>query len=67
MKTDPLTPLAKMDYFLPSDSILREDLNYFLEGKETESQAVKEKYEDIQRNDRKLREQYEKDISKKKK
>lgn len=67
VKTYPLTPIIKMEYSLPSDSTLREDLNHFIKGNETEAQAIKEKYEDIQRIDRKLREQYEKDVSKKKK
>jgi hypothetical protein len=41
---------------LPSDSMLREDLQYFIAGDEINSQASKEKLEDLQRKDRKLRE-----------
>lgn len=40
---------------LPSDSDLREDLKLLRDGKLTEAQAAKEKLENIQRNDRRLR------------
>jgi hypothetical protein len=52
---------------LPSDSSFREDLNLFINGNETEAQSIKEKYEDVQRNDRNLREKYLKESSKKQK
>ena len=65
-KNIPLAPLYKMDYIIPSDSTQREDLRNFINGNETEAQVIKEKYEDIQRNDRKLRENYEKELAKKK-
>jgi hypothetical protein len=51
-----------MDYVLPSDSSKRDDLINFVNGNETEAQAIKEKYEDMQRHDRKLREQYSKEL-----
>ena len=49
-----------MDFTLPSDSTFREDVLLFKEGKEDEAQKIKEKYEEIQRNDRKLREKFQK-------
>ena len=67
VKTYPLTPLTSMDYTLPSDSTIRDDLINFVNGKDTEAQAIKEKYEDVQRSDRKLREQTSKEILSKKK
>jgi len=45
---------------LPSDSSFREDLKCFIENNEEESQKQKEILENIQRNDRKLREPYNK-------
>ena len=45
---------------LPSDSSFREDLKCFIENNEEESQKQKEILENIQRNDRKLREPYSK-------
>ena len=50
------------NYILPSDSTLREDLNYFINNDEINAQIWKEKLEDQQRNDRKFR---EKEIKKK--
>ena len=47
-----------MDFTLPSDSTFREDVKLFKEGKETEAQTIKENYEQVQRDDRKLREKY---------
>lgn len=44
---------------LPSDSSLRTDMNLWIEQKEPEAQAEKEKLEEIQRNDNKLRFEYE--------
>jgi hypothetical protein len=55
-----LLKLHFMDFTLPSDSTFREDVLLFKEGKEDEAQKIKEKYEEIQRNDRKLREKFQK-------
>ena len=41
---------------LPSDSDLREDLRFLRDEKVADAQAAKEKLENIQRNDRRLRE-----------
>jgi hypothetical protein len=51
-----LIPLTEMPFTLPSDSGTRLDLKYLIEGDETNSQKFKEQYEEIQRHDRKLRE-----------
>ena len=53
-----LLSLYFMEYTLPSDSTFREDVKLFKEGKEKEAQTIKENYEQIQRDDRKLREKY---------
>ena len=50
-----LISLCKPDNILPSDSLNRKDLNYLLSGDIDTAQKYKEEYEDIQRNDRKLR------------
>jgi len=52
--------LTSSDNLLPSDSAHRKDLIALLEGNENEAQREKEVLENIQRNDRKLREQYAK-------
>ena len=53
----PLVNFYKNDkYILPSDSTLREDLNYFINNDEVNAQICKEKLEDLQRNDKKFRE-----------
>ena len=57
VKTPLLTPVTNP---LPSDSCYREDLKSFIADNEAESQKNKEIMEEIQRNDRKLREQYSK-------
>jgi hypothetical protein len=49
-----------MEYTLPSDSTFREDLNFFLKDDEENAQIMKEKMEERQRTDRKLREPYSK-------
>jgi hypothetical protein len=54
----PLARFYREDYILPSDSTFREDLNYFIQNDEEQAQIWKEKMEEIQRNDRKLREKY---------
>lgn len=41
---------------LPSDSDLREDLRFLRDQKMNEAQAAKERLENVQRNDRRLRE-----------
>jgi len=54
----PLTRYYRDDYILPSDSTFREDLKYFIADDEINAQTYKEKMEDLQRNDRKLREKH---------
>lgn len=56
-----LLPMMKMKYTLPSDSWNREDLIEFIKGNEETAQQNKEKLEEIQRNDRKLREKWKKE------
>lgn len=51
-----LLKMYKMPFTLPSDSLLRKDLQYFIQKREEDSQREKERLEEIQRNDRKLRE-----------
>jgi hypothetical protein len=51
-------PIHEGVYTLPSDSTLRLDLNFHIEGDETNAQLHKEKLEEIQRTERKLRESY---------
>jgi hypothetical protein len=46
----------RMSNTLPSDSTFREDLNWLKKGDEDMAQKFKVKLEEIQRNDRKLRE-----------
>jgi hypothetical protein len=50
----------EMGFKLPSDSTFRKDLEVFIKGNENEAQILKEQYEEEQRRDRKLREDYEK-------
>lgn len=50
-----LFQIYEMEFKLPSDSTLRKDLKLFIEGKEEEAQVEKEKMEEMQRRDRKLR------------
>ena len=50
----------EMGFKLPSDSTFRKDLEVFIKGNENEAQTLKEQYEEDQRRDRKLREDYEK-------
>lgn len=45
----------KPSWILPSDSSIRQDIKYFKEGNEEESQKWKEEYEKIQRGDRETR------------
>lgn len=55
-KVEP-APLVPLSDPLPSDSRYRADLQALIAGNEAESQRQKEMMEDVQRNDRKLREQ----------
>jgi hypothetical protein len=55
-----IIPMRKLNYTLPSDSSLREDIKYFIADEEEKAQEIKEKYEQIQRDDRKLRDKYSK-------
>ena len=59
--------MIEPDFKLPSDSSHRADLNIFLTGKEEEAQIEKEKLEELQRNDRKLREPFNKEMIKEEK
>ena len=49
-----------MDYKLPSDSSLREDVNLWGQNEEQKAQIKKEEYEEIQRKDIKLRNKFKK-------
>ena len=55
-----MTTQNGIDYILPSDSTKREDLIALIKGDLDESQTKKEKLEQIQRDDLKLRENYAK-------
>lgn len=63
----PLLPIIRSKQTLPSDSHLRKDLLALLENDEAEAQTLKEEIEEMQRNDRKLREQFHKKIKKEEK
>ena len=56
--------MYEMEYKLPSDSSLREDMNLWGHNDEEKAQIKKEEYEEIQRNDTKLRTLYKKKINK---
>ena len=56
--------LYKMNFILPSDSSYREDLNYFIKDDEENAQKAKEKMEELQREDRKLRAEWGKSFKK---
>ena len=51
-------PVTNLTDPLPSDSSYREDLKAFIANNEEEAQKQKEIMEEIQRNDRKLREKF---------
>jgi len=53
-------PMVKPNFVLPSDSRHRPDLCKLIEGKIEEAQLEKEKLENIQRADKKLRVSYNK-------
>lgn len=57
-------PIEKMEFTLPSDSLYRDDLLIKKQGNDDLSQQAKIKLEEIQRKDRKLREQYKNSQSK---
>jgi hypothetical protein len=60
--------LRRMAYTLPSDSTFREDLNVWKVDKdEDKAQRLKVKFEEIQRKDKKLRENWAKEMKNKKK
>ena len=52
--------IYEMDYKLPSDSSLREDVNLWGQNEEQKAQIKKEEYEEIQRKDIKLRNKFKK-------
>jgi len=52
----PLSRFYKSNFTLPSDSTKRDDLNLFIQNDEVAAQNSKEKMEELQRADRKLRE-----------
>jgi hypothetical protein len=56
----PLFPMEKQAFTLPSDSLYREDLVLLKTGDQEMAQQAKTNLEEIQRNDRKLREKYSK-------
>ena len=55
-KNDHLVDFYEPEFKLPSDSSFREDMDFLIHGKEDEAQKAKEKIENLQRRDRKLRE-----------
>lgn len=55
-----LIPIFRKKNTLPSDSHFRKDLLALLENDETKAQRFKEEIEELQRNDRKLREEFKK-------
>lgn len=60
-----LAKCYKPNFILPSDSTFREDLNFFLINDEINAQISKEKMENDQRADRKIRGKEAKEIEKK--
>lgn len=64
-KEDVFPPLKRMAFTLPSDSTFREDLIFWMKKDEDNAQRFKVKLEEIQRKDRKLRENYMKTKKKK--
>lgn len=63
----PLVQFYKSNFILQSDSTFREDLNFFINNDEINAQICKEKMEEIQRADRKMREKDSKEITNEKK
>ena len=58
----PLFPMEKQTFTLPSDSLYRQDLILLKTGNEELAQQAKTNLEEIQRNDKKLREIFKKEI-----
>ena len=50
--------LFRENFILPSDSSFRKDLGKLIKNDEKNSQILKEELDEIQRNDRKLREKF---------
>lgn len=61
-----LPNMEKMEFMLPSDSSLREDIILLKHGYEEYAQEAKTYLEEIQRNDRNLREKFKATGSQKK-
>jgi len=59
-----LPELEKMSFTLPSDSTLRPDVILLKNGHEEFAQIAKIQLEEVQRNDKKLRENYKKSSNK---
>jgi len=55
---DKLIPFLQQDYLLPSDSCHRKDIHSLMQNDTDSSQKIKEEYEQIQRNDKDLREKF---------
>lgn len=64
---DVFPAMKRMAFTLPSDSTFREDLIWLKQNDEDTSQKLKIKLEEIQRNDKKLREAHVKEEEKNKK
>ena len=64
---DAFPPIKRMAFTLPSDSTFRHDLIYFKQKDDDMSQLYKLKLEEIQRNDKKLREAWKKKVEKEEK
>lgn len=60
-----MLPIFRNKVTLPSDSHYRKDLSALLENDEAKAQIFKEEIEELQRNDRKLREEFHKKLKKK--
>jgi hypothetical protein len=56
-ESDAYPSLKRMGFTLPSDSTFREDLIWLKTGDEDAAQRYKVKLEEVQRNDKKMREQ----------
>ncbi len=61
---DAFPQFRRMGYTLPSDSTFREDLNWLKKKDEDAAQRLKIKLEEIQRKDKKNRENYAKEQEK---
>jgi hypothetical protein len=54
--------MYEMEYKLPSDSSLREDMILWGQNDEEKAQIKKEEYEELQRKDTKLRNEFNKQL-----